>query len=75
MIFIISIVTSVEPLLRGYPNKRLPPLERSLNNVNLDINVLIPSYTPYKRPLLLKMVLLTIQNKSLIVELGCPFII
>ena len=33
--------TTVEPLLRGHPNMRPTPLKRSLDNVNLHINVLI----------------------------------
>ena len=40
------------PLLRGHPDKRPPPLERTLDNVNLNINVLIS--TPDERPPLLK---------------------
>ena len=43
---------TVEPLLRGHPYERPPPLERPLDNVNLNINVLI--FTPDKRPPLLK---------------------
>ena len=35
--------TTVEPLLRGRPDERPPPLERPLDNVNLNINVLISS--------------------------------
>ena len=42
----------MEPLLRGHPDERPPPLERPLGNVNLNINVLI--FTPNKRPPLLK---------------------
>ena len=42
----------MEPLLRGHPDKRPPPLERPLDNVNLNINVLIS--TPDERPSLLK---------------------
>ena len=38
----------MEPLLRGHPDERPPPLERLLNNVNLNINVLISS--PDKKP-------------------------
>ena len=41
---------TVEPLLRGHPDERPPPLERPLDNVNL--NVLIS--TPDERPPLLK---------------------
>ena len=43
---------TVEPLLRGHPDERPPPLERPLTNVNLNINVLIS--TPDERPPLLK---------------------
>ena len=43
---------TVEPLLRGHPDERPPPLERPLDNVNLYINVLIS--TPDERPPLLK---------------------
>ena len=43
---------TVEPLLRGHPEERPPPLERPLDNVNLNINVLIS--TPDERPPLLK---------------------
>ena len=43
---------TVEPLLRGHPDQRPPPLERPLDNVNLNINVLIS--TPDERPPLLK---------------------
>ena len=42
----------MEPLLRGHPHERPAPLERPLDNVNLNINVLIS--TPDKRPTLLK---------------------
>ena len=42
----------MEPLLRGHPDERPHPLERPLDNVNLNINVLIS--TPDKRPPLLK---------------------
>ena len=42
----------MEPLLRGHPDERPPPLERPLDNVNLNINVLI--FTPDERPPLLK---------------------
>ena len=44
--------STVEPLLRGHPDERPLPLERLLDNVNLNINVLI--FTPDKRPPLLK---------------------
>ena len=43
---------TVEPLLRGHPDARPPPLQRPLDNVNLNINVLI--FTPDKRSPLLK---------------------
>ena len=43
---------TVEPLLRGHPDESPTPLERPLDNVNLNINVLIS--TPDKRPPLLK---------------------
>ena len=43
---------TVEPLLRGHPDERPSPLERPLDNVNLNINVLI--FTPDERPPLLK---------------------
>ena len=36
----------MEPLLRGYPNERPPPLERTLDNVNHYINVLISNEKP-----------------------------
>ena len=39
---------TVEPLLRGHPDERPPPLERPLDNVNLNMNVLIS--TPDERP-------------------------
>ena len=42
----------MEPLLRGHPDERSPPLQRPLDNVNLNINVLI--FTPDKRSPLLK---------------------
>ena len=42
----------MEPLLRGHPDKRTSPLERPLDNVNLNINVLIS--TPDERPPFLK---------------------
>ena len=44
--------STVEPLLRGHPDERPAPLERTLDNVNLNINVLIS--TPDERPPLLK---------------------
>ena len=43
---------TVEPLLRGQPDERPAPLERPLDNVNLNINVLIS--TPDEKPPLLK---------------------
>ena len=48
----ISLPCTVEPLLRGHPDERPPPLERPPDNVNLNINVLIS--TPDERPPLLK---------------------
>ena len=42
----------MEPLLRGHPDERPHSLERPLDNVNLNINVLIS--TPAERPSLLK---------------------
>ena len=47
-----KISSKVESLLRGHPDERPPPLERPLDNVNLNINVLIS--TPDERPPLLK---------------------
>ena len=44
--------TTVEPLLRGHPDKWPLPLERPFDDVNLNINVLIP--TPDERPPLSK---------------------
>ena len=43
---------TVEPLLRGHPDERPAPLERPLDNVNMNINVLIS--TPEEKPPLLK---------------------
>ena len=43
-------ISTVEPLLRGHPDERPPPMERPLDNVNLNINVLI--FTPEMPPLL-----------------------
>ena len=43
---------TVEPLLRGHPDESPAPLERPLDNVNLNINLLIS--TPDERPPLLK---------------------
>ena len=51
-IYIYIYIYIVGPLLRGHPDKRPPPLERTLDNVNLNINVLIS--TPDERPPLLK---------------------
>ena len=42
----------MQPLLRGHPDERPPPLERPLDNVNLNIYVLIS--TPDERPPILK---------------------
>ena len=44
--------SAVKPLLRGHPDERPPPLERPLDDENLNINVLIS--TPDERPPLLK---------------------
>ena len=44
--------STVEPLLRGHPDHRPPPLERPFDNVYLTINVLISN--PNERPPLLK---------------------
>ena len=43
---------TVEPLLWGHPEERPTPLERPLDTVNININVLIS--TPDERPPLLK---------------------
>ena len=43
---------TVEPLLRGHPDERPTPLEKPLDIVNLNTNVLI--FTPDERPPLLK---------------------
>ena len=43
---------TVEPLLRGHPDERPTPLERPLDNVNLNINVF--RFTPDESPPLLK---------------------
>ena len=43
---------TVEPLLRGHPDERSTPLERPLDNVNLNRKVLI--FTPDERPPLSK---------------------
>ena len=50
--FVFIITNTVEPLLRGHPDERPPSLERPLDNVNLNLNVLIS--TPDERPPLLK---------------------
>ena len=42
----------MEPLLRGHPDERPSPLEKPLDNVNLDINEFI--YAPDDRSSLLK---------------------
>ena len=47
-----NIWDTVEPLFRGHPDERPPPLERPLDNVNLNMNILIS--TPDERPPLLK---------------------
>ena len=47
-----SLRYTVESLLRGHPDKRPPPLERPLDNVNLNINVSISTLD--ERPPLLK---------------------
>ena len=47
-----TIYGTVEPLLRDHPDQSPTPLERPLDNVNLNINVLIS--TPDERPTLLK---------------------
>ena len=44
--------STVEPLLRGHPDERPHRLERPIDNVNLNINVLIS--IPDERPPLLK---------------------
>ena len=38
---VITSVYTVEPFLRGHPDERPTPLERPLDTVNLNINVLI----------------------------------
>ena len=43
---------TVESLSRGHPDKRPLPMERPLNNINLNISVLIS--TPDERPPLSK---------------------
>ena len=48
----IVIIDTVELLLRSQPDERPTPLERPLDTVNLNINVLI--YTPDEMPPLLK---------------------
>ena len=47
-----EMANTVEPLLRGHPDDRPTPLERPLDNVNLNINILI--YTPDEGTPLLK---------------------
>ena len=47
-----TLKSSVEPLLRGHPFKRPIPMERSQDNVDLNINILIS--IPDERPPLLK---------------------
>ena len=47
----VPLPNTVAPLLRGHP-ERPTPLERPLENVNININVLIS--TPDERPTLLK---------------------
>ena len=49
---LIKFSCTVEPLLRADPVERPPPLERPLDNINLNTNVLIS--TPEERPPLLK---------------------
>ena len=44
-------MNTLESLLRGHPDERPPPLERPLDNVNLNINVLI-STSDERLPLL-----------------------
>ena len=45
-------LSAVEPFFRGHPDKRPPLLERLLDNVNININVLMS--TPDNRTPLLK---------------------
>ena len=45
-------LNTVEPLFRGHPDKRLLPLERPLDSVNL--NIIVSISTPDERPFLLK---------------------
>ena len=47
-----SILVTVEPRLKGHLDARPTPLERTFDNVNQNINVLIS--TPVERPSLLK---------------------
>ena len=42
----------IPPLVKGHPDQRPLPLERPLDNVNLNVNVWI--YTPDERPPLMK---------------------
>ena len=39
--YVLQNTCTEEPLLRGHTDKRPPPLERPLDKVNLNINVLI----------------------------------
>ena len=48
----VMLCITVEPLLRGHPDDRPPPLERPPDNLYQIINVLI--FTPDERPPLLK---------------------
>ena len=50
----LTISYTMEPLLRGHPDERPTPLERPLDNVNLNINVHVLISTPDERPPLLK---------------------
>ena len=52
MAYVVSKLNTVQPLLRDHPNERSTPLERPLENVTLDINILISA--PDERPPLLK---------------------
>ena len=49
---VVSMLCTVEPLLRGHPDERPLPLERPLDEENLNKNVLIS--TPDERPPVLK---------------------
>ena len=46
------LTSTVEPLLRGHPDEKSSSLERSLDNVNLKMNVFLS--IPDERPPLLK---------------------